>query len=428
MARGVFRLSPLAVSRAKPRPDGKAVMLPDGGGLYLQVTAGTPGQDGKRPVRKSWIFRYTLNHRTREMGLGSLDTWTLAEARERARECRQLKDQGLDPIAHRDAAKAEKAAATARALTFRQAAENHIERHKASWRNPKHAQQWPNTLKRYAYPTLGAAAVAAVDTEMVLKVLRPIWNTKPETAGRVRGRIEAVLDGAIASGARSGPNPARWKGHLENLLPKTSRVRRVQHHPAMQFEQVPGFMVDLQQQDGDAAKALRLVILTAVRTSEAIKAKVAEVDFAKALWTIPPERVKNHKELRIPLNPAALEILRHLCHGKKPGDWILPGRRRSHLSDAAMLALLERMGRDDVTVHGFRSSFRVWAGERTSFGREIAEQCLGHIVGDQAERAYARTDLLEKRRQLLGAWSKFALTAPKAGGGEVVAISKATNA
>jgi integrase len=391
-------------------------MYADGGGLYLQVT------EAKGKVRKSWIFRYTMNGRAREMGLGSLDTWSLAEARDRAKECRQLKDRGVDPIAARDAEQSEKAAAAARALTFRQAAENHIDRHKASWRNPKHAAQWPATLKRYAYPTLGGVAVAAVDTEMVLKVLRPIWSEKPETAGRLRGRIEAVLDGAIASGARPGPNPARWKGHLENLLPKTSRVRRVVHHPAMPFEQVPGFMGDLEQQDGEAAKALRLVILTAVRTSEAIKAKAGEVDFSKRLWTIPADRVKNHKELRIPLTAEAAEILRPLCQGKAAGDWIFPGRRRSHMSDAAMLALLERMKRDDVTVHGFRSSFRVWAGERTSFGREIAEQCLGHIVGDQAERAYARTDLLEKRRQLLGAWAKFALTPPKAGGGDVVPI------
>jgi integrase len=421
MARQIDRLTDKSI-RKLTEPG----MHADGGGLYLQLTEGNAEGEGAPPLRRSWIFRYSIfdqakgRARTRDMGLGSFDTFGLAEARGLAKRCRQLRAEGKDPIAEREAQHAEAAAEAARALTFKQAAEAHIDQHSPSWRNEKHADQWGSTLEQYVYPTMGNVAAKDVDTEMVLKCLRPIWTEKPETAGRVRGRIESVLDGTIASGARPGPNPARWKGHLENLLPKVSRIRRIKHFASMPYEAVPAFVARLVDQPGDTAKALALVIQLALRTSEVIKAKVSEVDFAKALWTVPADRVKNRKELRVPLTPAAIEVLRPLCNGKAPDAWIFPGRRNSHLSDNAMLKLLERMSADTVTVHGFRSSFRDWAAERTNFGREISEFCLGHILGDQAELSYRRTDFLEKRRQLLAAWSRYVLT-PKAGG-DVVAI------
>lgn len=412
MTRQIGRLSALKVSRAK-----EPGMYPDGAGLYLQVSrAGT----------KSWIFRYTLNGRPREMGLGPLGIVNLADAREQATEARRLKLDGVDPIDARKASLDAARVAAATAVTFKDAAERYIDAHAPGWRNAKHAAQWRATLATYAYPIFGAAAVQAVDTGMVLKVLEPIWTKKPETASRVRGRIEAVLDWAKARGYRKGDNPARWRGHMENLLPAKSKVRRVQHHPALPYVEVASFVAALREQPGTAARALELVILTAARTSEAIEATWAEIDFDAAAWTVPAERTKTRKEHRIPLAPAAVALLRGQQTAQREagykGDFVFPGDKPGRaLSNMAMLALLRRMGRDDFTVHGLRSTFRDWTAERTNYPREVAEQALAHAIPDKVEAAYRRGDLFEKRRRLMQDWAKFTAAPQKAG--EVVPLA-----
>jgi integrase len=393
MGRHVEKLSALTVTRAKTRG-----YLGDGGGLYLQVSASGS---------KSWVFRFKDHGRLREMGLGSVHAIGLAEARKRATACRQMRLDGTDPIAVKKAGKLKAKFEAARAMTFRQCAEAYIEAHKAGWQNAKHAAQWSSTLKTYAYPVFGALPVQAVDVGLIAKVLEPIWTTKTETASRLRGRIERVLDWATVRGYRQGDNPARWRGHLDQLLPARSRVQKVQHHAALPYAEVGQFMADLREQDTTSALALEFLILTATRTAEVIGATWSEIDLDAAVWTIPPERMKARKEHRVPLSKPALAILKRL-HKHRAGEFVFMGARLGKpLSNMTLLMLLVRMGRADLTVHGFRSTFRDWAAERTSFPREVAEHALAHSLPDKVEAAYRRGDLFEKRRRLMAAWALY---------------------
>jgi integrase len=373
----------------------------DGGGLYLQV-----GASGS----KSWVFRYKVGGKLYEMGLGPLHTVGLAEARTRARQCREHRLDGLDPLAVRNAARMQAKLDAAKAMTFAACAEGYISAHRGAWHNDKHAAQWPSTLSQYVYPIFGALPVQAIDTALVMKAIEPIWNEKPETASRVRGRIEAILDWATVRGYRTGENPARWRGHLDKLLPKKTKVRRVEHHAALAFAAIGVFMGELRKQDGVGARALQFAILTAARTGEVIGAGWDEFDFTERLWTVPAERMKAGKEHRVPLSDAPLAILEELSKFRQ-GDFVFPGRRTGQpISNMAMTMTLRRMGRGGLTVHGFRSTFRDWAAERTGFPAEVAEMALAHTVADKVEAAYRRGDLFQKRRQMMDAWARFCMT------------------
>lgn len=378
----------------------------DGGGLWLQVS----------PVgTKSWAFRFTRAGKAREMGLGALHTISLAEAREKAADCRKLLLDGIDPIEHRRAGKQTAAAEAARALTFDQCSEQYIETHRASWRNEKHAAQWTATLATYASPIFGKLPVAAVDTALVMKALSPIWTTKTETAKRVRGRIESVLAWATVQGLRQGDNPARWRGHLEELLAAPDKVAKVEHHAALHYTAAPEFLRELRAQPGTSARAVELVILTAARTSEVFNATFSEFDLQAKVWTIPAARMKAGREHRVALSDAAVALVRAAAP-EKGADYVFPGAKEGRpLSNMAGLQLLKRMGRADITVHGFRSSFRDWAREQTNFPREVAEAALAHVVKDKTEAAYARGDVLAKRVKLMQAWADYLARPPAAG-------------
>lgn len=373
-------------------------MVCDGGGLYLQVS---------RSGSKAWVFRFRdpATGKLRDMGLGPLHSIGLAEARTKAAEQRKARLAGLDPIKARQEEIQRRQLEAAKAITFSQCAAAYIESHKAGWRNAKHTEQWTKTLQTYAAPIFGALPVQDVDAGLVLQVLESIWATKTETATRLRGRIENILDWAHARGYRSGENPARWKGHLNQLLPTLSKKKRVVHYKAMPFEQVGAFVGRLQTLAGSAARCLEFTILTACRTTEATNARPAEFDLEKGIWTIPGNRMKAGKEHRIPLSPRALEIVRDMpAHGE---DWIfLSTHQGKPISNMAMLKLLERM-KVDVTVHGFRSSFRDWAAECTAFSHEVCEMALAHTIQNSAEAAYRRGDLFEKRSALMAAWAMF---------------------
>ncbi len=407
--RSTNRLTALKVSKAT-----KPGMYADGGGLYLQVTSA-----GAR----SWIYRFSLAGRAREMGLGPLALLGLQEARAKALEARRLRHEGIDPIEARRATRTRARLETAKALPFTECGEAYIKAHRAAWRNDKHAAQWRSTLATYADPTFGVLPVQAIDTALVLKVLEPIWATKPETAGRLRGRIEAVLDWATARGYRTGENPARWRGHLDKLLPARSKVRRVVHHAAMPYSELPSFSTELREQAGVAARALEFTILTGARTGETIGARWDEINLADKVWIVPAERMKAGKEHRVPLCARALAIIHELSVSRDSGEqFVFPGGRRGKpLTNMGMATTLRRMGRDDLTVHGFRSSFRDWAAERTSFPSEVVEMALAHAVADKVEAAYRRGDLFDKRRKLMNAWAIFC-AAPEAG--RVVAFTR----
>jgi integrase len=348
-----------------------------------------------------------LAGRAREMGLGPLHTVSLSEARSKARECRKIRLEGADPIEARNAKRAEARLAAATAMTFQACAEAYIAAHRAGWKNPKHAAQWPSTLATYVHPVFGALPVQAVDVGLVMKVLEPIWKEKPETASRVRGRIESVLDWAKARGYREGENPARWKGHLENLLPARSKVARVEHYSALPYTEIADFVARLREQDGIAARALEFLILTAARTGEIIGATWAEVDFEQRLWMVPGSRMKAGREHRVPLSGPALAILKPLAE-TKASEFVFPGGRIGKpLSNMAMLKLLQRMGRGDLTAHDFRSTFSDWCAEQTAFPSEVREMALAHIVSDKVEAAYRRGDMFAKRRQLMDAWATY---------------------
>ena len=413
MVQFVGRLTALKVAKVK-RPG----MYADGAGLYLQVTG-----DGDKRVAKSWIFRYQLRSRAREMGLGSFATFGLAEARIKATECRRLTYDGLDPIDARRAERARIELETAKALTFKACAEQFIAAHSAGWRNAKHAAQWTATLKTYAEPVIGSLPVHRIDTALVMKILEPLWSKKPETAGRLRGRIESVLDWATVRGYRTGDNPARWRGHLDKLLPARAKVRRVKHHAALPYDHLPDFMAALRAQEGISARALEFLILTAARTGEVIGAKSEEI--RGKVWTVPAGRMKGAKEHRVPLSEPSLAIVEKM-RKEHPGVFVFPGGKHAKpLSNMAMLALLERMGRADVTAHGFRSTFRDWAAERTSYASEVVEMALAHAIDNKVEAAYRRGDLFEKRSSLMAEWARFCASPVGTQGGNIVSIRSA---
>jgi len=400
MARLIDKLTPLGVSKAtKPGYYG------DGAGLWLQVSA---------TGSKSWIFRFTLAGKQREMGLGPVHTVSLADARAKAKECRLILLEGKDPLETRKATKLVEALERAKMMTFDQCAAAYIAAHRSGWKNPKHASQWENTLATYASPVIGKMPVALVDTALVVKVLSPIWQTKTETATRLRGRIESVLDWATVSKYRQGDNPARWRGHLDNLLADPGRSKRTEHHAALPWQEVGAFMAALRKQEGIAAKAVELAILTACRSGEVRLAAWAEFDLDAALWVIPAERMKAKREHRVPLSAAALALLRSLPRG---GDLVFPGVKSGKpLSDMSLTAVLRRMNRGDITVHGFRSTFRDWCAESVanSFPREVCEHALAHSLPDKVEAAYRRGDLIEKRTLLMQAWADYCNTIPTA--------------
>ncbi|WP_290983273.1 site-specific integrase [Ferrovibrio sp.] len=389
-------MNALDVSRA--RTPGRYL---DGRGLYLQVSS-----EGAR----SWIFRYRHGGRKtpRDMGLGSLDVVSLASARAKAATLRAQLLDGIDPIEAKREAIAAVAAEKAKAVTFRQCAERYIGAHAPGWRNAKHADQWRSTLHTYAYPVLGAQPIQTIDIALVIKVLEPIWLSKTETASRLRGRIEAIIDWATARGFRQGDNPARWRGRLENLLPARSRVQRVKHHPALPYSNISSFMKGLREQPGLAAQALELLILTATRVSEVVGAKWSEINLDLAVWTIPADRIKAGREHRIPLSKRGVALLKKLAKDST-GDHIFPGEGKGapHLNPAAISALLKRMKRIDITVHGFRSTFRDWAAEQTNYPREVAEMALAHAISDKVEAAYRRGDLMSKRKNMMEEWAVY---------------------
>ncbi len=402
MAKTDERLSALKVASKLP-----AGMHADGKGLYLHVSS---------TGAKSWIFRYMFRGSAREMGLGSLSTLSLAGARaERDRYRALLKNEHKDPIETRKAEEAAAALEQAKATTFKQAAERFINSKRAGWRNAKHGSQWENTLKAYVYPTFGHLSVQDIDADLVRKVLEPIWRSKPETANRVRGRIESILDYAAVLKLRTGENPARWRGHLDHVFPAREKVRPVKHHAALPYAELPAFMAALREQEGVAARALEFTILTAARTGEAIGARRNEADIREKLWTVPAARMKASKEHRVPLSARAAAILREATELQAAEDaFIFPGGRKDKpLSNMAMTAVLRRMGRGDITVHGFRSTFRDWAAERTNYPNHVVEMALAHAVGDKVEAAYRRGDLFEKRRKLMGEWATYCSTASK---------------
>lgn len=360
---------------------------------------------------RSWILRATVGAKRRDIGLGSFPDVTLADARERAREARDLIRQGIDPVEQRKAVRRELIASQGRALTFQEAARRFLAQKTSEFRNPKHAAQWESTLATYAFPTLGKMGVAEIELAHVVNVLEPIWQTKTETASRLRGRIESVLAWATVSGFRSGDNPARWKGNLDAVLPKPGKVGRPTHQRALPIDAMPEFMAALRQREGMAARALEFLILTAARSGEVRGARWDEIDEKARLWTVPGERMKAGREHRVPLSDAAMAVLSTL---PRDGDIVFAAPRGGKLSDMSISAVTRRMGVDAVP-HGFRATFRTWAAERTGFPHEVAEQALAHTIKSGVERAYRRGDLLKKRADLMAAWAKFCLSADQTG-------------
>jgi len=370
----------------------------DGGGLYLLV-----GPTGS----KSWVFRYKVNRVERAMGLGPYPTVTLADARKKAEHCRRLRAERRDPLAEAAAERERAKIEAARATTFKQCADAYLAVHEAGWKNPKHRQQWRNTLETYAYPVIGSLPVQTVDVPLLLKILQPLWATKTVTAGRVRSRIEAILDWAKVNKYREGENPARWRGNLDQALPKPSKVHRVKHHPALPYTEAPAFLVRLRQRKAIAALACEFLILTAGRTSPVLDCKWQEIDELGAVWTVPAEKMKSDRDHRVPLSKPALAILEQMKRLRRD-EYVFPGNEKNApLSNMAILTLLHRMGRSDITGHGFRSTFKDWTAECTNFANEVSEMALAHVVGDKVEAAYRRGVMFEKRRRLMEAWAQY---------------------
>lgn len=387
------RLTALQVAKASV-----AGMLADGAGLWLRVT-----KTGSR----SWIFRYTFDGRERWAGFGMWPDTTLEEARDQASTWRKLVRAGIDPLTQKhDEARQRKAQQAAR-VSFDESARDYIATHRNAWNNPKHVMQWENTLATYASPVIGKLDIQLIELGHVRKVLEPIWTSKTETAKRLRGRIEQILDAAIAAGLRPGPNPARWKGNLQHLLPSPSKVARRGHFAALPWPELPAFMVELRNQPGMAAKALEMAILCGSRSGEVRGALWGEFNLAEALWTLPADRMKGGREHRVPLSPAALRLLDAMQpEPRGPADLVFPAPRGKPLSDMTLTALLRRMDKP-VTAHGFRSTFRTWAAEATDTPHEVAEQALAHVQADKVVAAYMRTDLFERRRRLMAQWADY---------------------
>jgi integrase len=400
------------------RRDLRSGLYGDGNGLYLQVSKGKT---------KAWVFRFMMAGRARKMGLGEIERVKLADARKKATAAHLLVVDGIDPIEDRKAKRAKAAAENARLMTFMECAKGYIDAHKSGWKSAKHAGQWEATLETYAYPVIGSLPVSAIDDAHVMKILQPIWNTKTETASRVRGRIEKVLDRARALKLRSGENPARWKGHLDHLLPAKSQVSPVQHHPALPYRQLPAFMMELREREGVSARALEFTILTIARTGDTIGAKWEEIDQQERLWTIPAERLKGKRGARkrdhaVPLADEAIAILKAI---PRNGEFIFPGGREGRgLSNMAMAEVLKEMGYSSTmaTVHGFRSTFKDWCSEQTACPNELSEMAMAHTVSDKVEAAYRRGDMREKRRRLMKDWADFCASAPRDESANVVTM------
>lgn len=390
MARPIWKLDPLKV-RNKKVPG----CYGDGGGLYLQV-----GPTGG----KSWLFRYTFQGKANNMGLGSIHTISLPEAREKALECRKFIQEGKDPKAERNADFAAQKLACSRMMTFQQCAEQYIKVQRAGWKNAKHASQWESTLCTYVYPIIGDLPVNVIDTDLVMKCLAPIWTTKTETASRVRSRIELVISWASANKYRQGENPARWRGHLDKLLPPPRKVTPVEHFPALPYEQIGTFMQALRLQTGTAARALEFLILTGLRSEVVREAPWEEFNFEKKIWIIPAERMKAPREHRVPLSRRALEILNEMkLHHES--SFVFPGSKPNKPL-STLDPPMKRIHPNGITVHGFRSTFRDWAAETTAYPTEVAEMALAHAVSDKVEAAYRRGDLFNKRVRFMEDWSQ----------------------
>lgn len=402
----LHRLKPLTLSR-----DIAPGYHCDGGGLYFQVApAGS----------KSWIFRFSLNGRRREMGLGSFPTISLGAAREAASEARKLISAGTDPIEAHRSRRLQKKLDAVRGIGWDDALTQFLDSHESGWKNKKHRQQWRNTLDAYAKTVLSAVPIASVGISEITKILDPIWTSKPETASRVRGRIERILDWAKVRGYRDGENPARWRGHLDKIYPARSKVQKVKHHAAAPIDELPALYDRLAEAKGVAAKALRFVILTAARPGEVAGGLWPEIDKKTALWTIPSERMKADREHRVTLSREALAILDEMAE-MQSDKYVFPGHKDGRpLSLTALSKALKAAGGGDATVHGMRSTFKDWASERTSFPAEVSEMALAHTIGDKVEAAYRRGELLKKRAALLEQWSTFVRSGVA---GNVVAIS-----
>ena len=390
---GIERLTALHVKNAKPGDK-----LSDGGGLRLDVD-----HKGNR----AWVFRFTspATGKERWMGLGSVDDVPLQKAREAAQQARTLVRQSIDPIEHRKAQRAAAKVEASRAITFKAYAEGFISSREAGWKNDKHRQQWRNSLGTYAYPLIGHLPVVEVDTAAVLSVLRPIWQAKPETASRLRGRIEAILSAAKAEGLRNGENPAGWRGHLDQIFPSRKKVRGITHHTALPYSEIPHFMSSLRADTSTASSLLQFIVLTAARYSEAALAEWDEINWERKVWTVPAQRMKAKRPHAVPLSDAALAVLRAV---HADAGMIFRGMRDGRpLSDVALAKAIKRHTNTPATTHGMRSTFRDWAGDCTHFPREVAEAALAHVVGDETEIAYRRADALEKRRELMTEWSNY---------------------
>jgi integrase len=388
----------------------------DAHGLYLQV---------RNADNKSWLLRYERDGKERWHGLGPVHAFNLKEARLRARKVRQLLADGVDPIDNRRAERAARALEAAKAMTFKQCAEAYIAANEGAWKNAKHAAQWASTLKTYVYPHIGHLAVADVDTGLVLKCIEPIWRDKTETASRVRGRVESILDWATVRKYRTGDNPARWLGHLEHVLPSKGKLAKVNHHAALPYAELPDFIRRLREREGMAARALELAILTAARTGEIIGARWDEIDLDDKVWTIPAGRMKGGREHKVPLSERAIQLLRALPTEEGNPHIFIGPRPGSGLSNMSMTVVLRRMGHGDITVHGMRSSFRDWAAERTNYPNHVVEMALAHAVADKVEAAYRRGDLLKKRFALAEAWARFCASPPVTSEGVVALRERA---
>jgi integrase len=393
MARTMNRLSAVKVAGLK-----KPGYYADGGNLYLRIAPGGS---------KGWIFRFTLGGKTRDAGLGSFPAVNLVIAREHAAKFRRQVAAGMDPIETRKAEQTAQRREAAQATTFEQCAQAYIASHEASWKNEKHRAQWRSTLATYVYPIIGGLPVKAIDTALVMRILEPIWSAKPETASRVRGRIEVVLSWAKVRGFRDGENPAQWRGHIDQLLPAKGKVRKVVHHAALAYPQIPIFMEQIRQQNSLTARALEFLILTASRTNETLEATWDEIDFERGIWLIPSARMKAGKDHRVPLPLRAQEIVSEMYEIRQ-STYVFPGNKMGRpFSQMALAMLLRRMGHGTVTVHGFRSTFRDWANECTTFPGTAAEMALAHTVSNAVEAAYRRGDMLEKRKQMMAAWADY---------------------